>query len=896
MGPLLLLVSLYPLTWSSHIQELNPNGTNVCPAVRVPPSLSCCPGWRQQGNECPIAICEPPSSCSPEEICVRPGVCRCPHGFFGASCVTRCPEQFWGPDCRNVCVCHPNGKCNAVTGNCTCNQDRWGPNCARRCRCQRGHCDPGTGHCRCETGWWGADCSKMCLCEVGHSLCDPTTGKCNCSSGYWGKRCNIPCFCTRSSCTQHTGVCECREGWWGTRCERRCACVQGKCNPRNGQCVCHAGYQGRTCSEPCTAGLYGEGCRRRCGRCKEAQPCSPVDGACQPCEPGWNGSRCDQPCSPGFHGEHCEEKCPTCRDGEFCNVVTGICHACNPGWSGPRCDSPCVSGTFGIGCHSTCPECYHGKCHHISGDCICDVGYSGTSCNSTCSEGSHGMNCSLSCRCLGAACDHVTGVCHFSKTGVVIAAVMVSLLIVLCTFCCCCCGYDKNDPKSRMLGEGHGPIARMKHHVQGVLANLGSAVPCLSFGNQKLPKVTVSHHDADISFNCSFIDSPSAAWDSVSFSSFETDDEEPVYCVPPQEGCGFLAPAGGFQELSSRCNYFPAEQADLSSEHGLQPLSIPRTSSIVKAKRPSVSFAEGTKFGPEVRRGSMPESRVIPTMNTQRKRKLSCTLSKLTPIRSEPGASDSPPVVCQPYECTNLPGVYPETEALPRPCKPSARTRAGEHRCTSSTTKKASPAREREEMLVTSGDPKVAANDQKVTTVYVMAGEAKRSSKIWGSSADGIGVGTVQAMLRRFGSFPKQRSSPKEELRPRSRGENISKVHRKLAALHRNCKHQSPDNMAACADELKRSKENSLSRFPIIPSSATQQTQAVSNATLTKKPLIPTTPILRKLVANVAEDTENRLDMIPSPAQRDNPPEQDGEDGHQGCEDIPTEEANQEIQ
>ncbi|XP_067864647.1 scavenger receptor class F member 1 isoform X2 [Heptranchias perlo] len=865
----------------------------------VPPTLTCCPGWRQRGDECSIAICEPPNSCRPEEICVRPGVCRCPHGFFAAKCTTRCPDQFWGPDCRDSCTCHPNGKCDAVSGRCSCNRDRWGANCARSCRCQHGHCHPSSGRCLCQPGWWGAECSVACQCRDRSSTCDQLSGRCNCSSGFWGRRCNIQCFCTGSACDQLTGVCECREGWWGTLCKRRCSCRHGACNPGNGICACHAGFQGRDCDVPCTAGLYGEGCSRRCGRCMGAQPCSPVDGFCLACEPGWNGSRCDQPCSPGFHGDKCTEKCPGCRDGEFCNAETGICHACNPGWSGPRCDSFCVPGTFGVGCQSTCPECYHGKCHHVTGVCVCDTGYTGDSCNSTCPNGYHGTNCSTSCRCLGASCDHVTGVCHFNKTGVVIAAVLLSLLVLLCIFCCCCCGNDNTDHKNRMLDEGSGPIARMKHHVQGVLANLSSAVPCFSFGNQKLPKITVSHHDADVSFNCSFIDSPSAGWDSMSFSSFESDDEEPVYCVPPRDGIGSLVPAGGFQELSSRCNYFPAE---LSSEDALQPLSIPRTSSIVKAKRPSVSFAEGTKFGPEVRRGSAPDGRLDQTANPQKKRKLSWTLSKLSPIQSDPGARDNPSVVCQPYQCANLPGIYPETEACPRHSKPSPRARAGDCRRTVSNAKKAPQPPEGGEPTATSGDPQATANDQKVTTVYVMAGEAKRSPKIWGSPADGIGAGTVQAMLKRFGSFQRQRSSPKEELRSRPRGENISKAHRKLAALDRDRKCQSSEAAAISADGFKRPKETSVCGFPASPPSAvattaTKQGQATGNATLTKKPLIPTTPILRKLVANVADGTEKRLDMVHGPTQRDNPPEQgqgDHDEGQQHHEEISTEEPNNE--
>lgn len=115
----------------------------------------------------------------------------------------------------------------------------------------------------------------------------------------------------------------------------------------------------------------------------------------------------------------------------------------------------------------------------------------------------------------------------------------------------------------------------MKHHVQGVLANISAMMPCFTLNSSKLPKVTgekadllpalfcgmeparplcmatrpqplvisspVSHHDAEIPFNPSFIESPSAAWASdSSFSSFDTDNEGPEYSVPPREGDTWL--------------------------------------------------------------------------------------------------------------------------------------------------------------------------------------------------------------------------------------------------------------------------------------------------------------------------------------------------------------------
>lgn len=60
--------------------------------------------------------------------------------------------------------------------------------------------------------------------------------------------------------------------------------------------------------------------------------------------------------------------------------------------------------------------------------------------------------------------------------------------------------------------------------------------PALAF---LLPFFSVSRHDPENTFDCSFIEPPSAtehqtpSWSSQeSFSSFETSEDGPVYCVP----------------------------------------------------------------------------------------------------------------------------------------------------------------------------------------------------------------------------------------------------------------------------------------------------------------------------------------------------------------------------
>lgn len=43
---------------------------------------------RQLGRVSSAAVCEGNSTCSENEVCVRPGECRCRHGYFGANCDT----------------------------------------------------------------------------------------------------------------------------------------------------------------------------------------------------------------------------------------------------------------------------------------------------------------------------------------------------------------------------------------------------------------------------------------------------------------------------------------------------------------------------------------------------------------------------------------------------------------------------------------------------------------------------------------------------------------------------------------------------------------------------------------------------------------------------------------
>uniref|UniRef100_A0A2K6M5J2 Scavenger receptor class F member 2 n=1 Tax=Rhinopithecus bieti TaxID=61621 RepID=A0A2K6M5J2_RHIBE len=542
---LLLLLLLWMLPDPVAPQELNPRGRNVCraPGSQVP---TCCAGWRQQGDECGIAVCEGNSTCSENEVCVRPGECRCRHGYFGANCDTKCPRQFWGPDCKELCSCHPHGQCEDVTGQCTCHARRWGARCEHACQCQHGTCHPRSGACRCEPGWWGAQCASACYCSA-TSRCDPQTGACLCHAGWWGRSCNNQCACNSSPCEQQSGRCQCRERTFGARCDRYCQCFRGRCHPVDGTCACEPGYRGKYCREPCPAGFYGLGCRRRCGQCKGQQPCTVAEGRCLTCEPGWNGTKCDQPCATGFYGEGCSHRCPPCRDGHACNHVTGKCTRCNAGWIGDRalwsvCFHFCVSnGTYGEAGAFVCTDCGSGHLRTSSRGLL-------PVCNVTCPPGLHGADCAQACSCHEDSCDPVTGACHLEtnqRKGVMGAgALLVLLVCLLLSLLGCCCACRGKDPARRPRPRRELSLGRKKapHRLCGRFSRISMKLPRIPLRRQKLPKVVVAHHDLDNTLNCSFLEPPSGleqpspSWSSrASFSSFDTTDEGPVYCVPHEE-------------------------------------------------------------------------------------------------------------------------------------------------------------------------------------------------------------------------------------------------------------------------------------------------------------------------------------------------------------------------
>lgn len=304
--------------------------------------------------------------------------------------------------------------------------------------------------------------------------------------------------------------------------------------------------------------------------------------------------------------------------------------------------------------------------------------------------------------------------------------------------------------------------------------------------------------------------------------------------------------AGGeFQEMSSKCNIFPDASA-FNEEDVSLPFAIPRTSSIAKAKRPSVSFAEGTKFG----------TTETPNINSKPKTpwgtpKLSTIQSQLSAVEGEgeetPRGEDS-----QLYESTDTLGANQEqadeTASHPRPAR---------RRTMSNAKRNATPQQITEEPV---SDER--GSSETISTVYVTVGKAGYPSK---PPADSSKEGSVQAVLRRLGSLQRHKD---EASKPRGRGDSISKPpRRKLGARAGLWQQGAADSLTTDESPMKPI------RTQVKPLNATGSVAIVQEDAAEKEPLIPSSSTLRNGVMMSGEEAEKGLEMVGSQSCDQNPEE-----------------------
>lgn len=149
-------------------------------------------------------------------------------------------------------------------------------------------------------------------------------------------------------------------------------------------------------------------------------------------------------------------------------------------------------------------------------------------------------------------------------------------------------------------------------------------------------------------------------------------------------------------------------------EDASTPFAIPRTSSLARAKRPSVSFAEGTKFAPQ---------------SCQSSGELSSPLRK--PKRLSRGAQPGP----ESQEAEEYTGPEQEKDKAP-PRAPSPRDSAIGH-C------QLPPGGQTVAERVEAIEGSVRESSGSITTIYMLAGTPRKSE------------GPVQSVLRRFSKFQK---------------------------------------------------------------------------------------------------------------------------------------------
>uniref|UniRef100_A0A2K5DX70 Scavenger receptor class F member 1 n=1 Tax=Aotus nancymaae TaxID=37293 RepID=A0A2K5DX70_AOTNA len=528
---------------------------------------------------------------------------------------------------------------------------------------------------QCCAGWRQKDqeCS-IPICE-GPDACREDEvcvkpGLCRCKPGFFGAHCSS----------------RCPGQYWGPDCRESCPChPHGQCEPATGACRCQADRWGARCEFSCACGPHGQrapcvvpagmvgavAAVFRCA-CHAPRQCQCERGQCSPATLS---------CRAGTRWQ-CGLSCGHCKHDEPCSPDMGSCESCQPGWNGTQCQQPCPPGTFGESCGQQCPHCRHGEA------CQPDTGH----------------------------CQH----CSRGHAAALLVGILVPLLLLFLglTCCaCCCCWTARSDLKDRPARDGT-TVSRMKLQVWGTLTSLCSSLPCGSLGAHKLPWVTVSHHDPDLPFNHSFIEPPSAGW--ASDDSFSSDsesaeaDEAPAYCVPPQEGMAPVAQAQSSEASLAGGAFPPPEDAST-------PFAIPRTSSLARAKRPSVSFAEGTKFAPQTRRSSG---------------ELSSPLRK--PKRLSRGAQAGPEG--QEAEESTGPEEAEAGKSLPEAASPG--DSATSHRRPPLCGRTAA-----EHVEAIKGGVQEASGP--VTTIYVLAGTPQGSE------------GPVRSVLRHFGGFQKGQAEPK---------------------------------------------------------------------------------------------------------------------------------------
>lgn len=237
-----------------------------------------------------------------------------------------------------------------------------------------------------------------------------------------------------------------------------------------------------------------------------------------------------------------------------------------------------------------------------------------------------------------------------------------------------------------------------------------------------------------------------------------------------------------FQEISSKCNMF--DLSGFSSDDIASNFNIPRTSSNAKSKRPSVSFAEGTRFSPKERRGSTQDpAAVAPSAASaapRSKAKSSWGVLMLSSLQSQGGASRAAEDAAEEERDEEVGAAAPGGPE--ESCDPGNQEGDG---TTSRTTLQVPGASGRRRTMSNTAPHKAnqpspstseAQASEKVTTVYVTVGKAGRPVL----KAEPSSEGPVQAMLRRLGSLQRHKEHDSANLKAKAAGAVLKPPRKKL--------------------------------------------------------------------------------------------------------------------
>jgi hypothetical protein len=389
----------------------------------------CAQGCRQDfiasptcSKSCPFACSDAPANATGVPVCsLVNNQTVCNHGCK--------PRYFNGANqlaCESVCPrsCAAADQCDQSTGECSvgCDPFFFGRFCELRCplACADGLCDRTTGAClKCSGDMGGVNCTVNCAgCDRVEGTCD-ARGCSKCAAGRFkkdGKNCDSLCpNCQGGVCDSLTGRCaECSAGFWGDDCRRACSqgCASLIGDVFDGPCDRATGR----CSMGCNYRRTGPDCSRFCAFCV---------GAC-------DQDGCAQ-CERGRGGRFCDISCSRCKD-DTC-LSNGTCAACDQGRWGRDCDSfstaLCIDTDRETGACAMCADTHWGpSCVACNFDCLSPALEAETTrrCDQRTGRCLHGCSSFAS----GPHCDEAAEKAELGATVIIFAVVVPVVVVVLC--------------------------------------------------------------------------------------------------------------------------------------------------------------------------------------------------------------------------------------------------------------------------------------------------------------------------------------------------------------------------------------------------------------------------------------------------------------------------------